>query len=155
MTASEGKKAPAFDLATDGGGRARLADFKGRKLVVYFYPADDTPGCTLEAVDFTKAAGAFAAAKTAVVGISPDSVRKHDTFKAKFKLGITLAADPDHAAAEAWGVWTEKTMFGRKYMGVERATFLVGADGKIARAWRKVHVAGHVEEVLAAAEALG
>lgn len=154
MAAEVGKKAPNFDLPADGGGRVRRSDFAGGKLVIYFYPADDTPGCTLEALDFTKAAKAFAAAGTAVIGISPDSVRKHDTFKAKHKLGIALAADPDHKVADAYGVWTEKSMFGRKYMGVERATFLVGPDGRVAEAWRKVRVPGHVEAVLAAAKAL-
>lgn len=154
MTAVEGKKAPDFDLAADGGGRVRLKDFAGGKLVVYFYPADNTPGCTLEALDFSKAAKAFAAAATAIVGISPDSVRKHDNFKARHGLGVTLAADPDHKVAEAWGVWAEKTMFGRKYMGVERATFLIGRDGRIARAWRKVRVDGHAAAVLEAARSL-
>jgi len=145
-----GKKAPDFDLATDGGGRVRLADFHGRKVVVYFYPADDTPGCTTEAIDFSKAEAAFAKAGAAIVGISPQSEASHDKFKAKHKLAITLAADPDRKAIEAYGVWREKKMFGRKYKGVERATFLIGTDGVIAREWRNVRVRGHVEAVLEA-----
>lgn len=154
MAAAEGKKAPDFDLATDGGGRVRLAGFAGRKVVVYFYPQDNTETCTLEAIDFTKAAGAFAKADTAVIGISPDSVRKHDNFKKKHDLGVILASDPEHSAISAYGVWGEKTTFGRTYMGVERATFLIGTDGRIAGSWRKVRLAGHVAAVLAAAEAL-
>ena len=151
---AEGDKAPDFTLETDDGNRFRLADHQGSKLVVYFYPKDDTQGCTLEAIDFTKAAPAFAKADTKVIGISPDSVASHGKFRDKHDLAITLAADPERQAIEAYGVWAEKSMYGRKYMGVERSTFLVGADGRIARAWRKVKVPGHVEEVLAAAEAL-
>jgi peroxiredoxin Q/BCP len=151
---TDGDRAPDFDLPTDSGGRARLKDFRGRKLVVYFYPADDTSGCTLEAIDFTKAAKDFAKAETSVVGISPDSADSHDRFKAKHDLAVALAADPEKSAINAYGVWVEKNMYGRKYMGVERATFLIGRDGRVARAWRKVKVKGHVEEVLAAAEAL-
>jgi peroxiredoxin Q/BCP len=151
---TDGDRAPDFDLATDSGGRARLKDFRGRKLVVYFYPADDTSGCTLEAIDFTKAAKEFAKADTSVVGISPDSADSHDRFKAKHDLSVALAADPEKNAINAYGVWVEKNMYGRKYMGVERATFLIGRDGRITRAWRKVKVKGHVEEVLAAAQAL-
>jgi thioredoxin-dependent peroxiredoxin len=151
---TDGDRAPDFDLPTDSGGRARLKDFRGRKLVVYFYPADDTSGCTLEAIDFTKAAKDFAKAETSVVGISPDSADSHDRFKAKHDLAVALAADPEKSAINAYGVWVEKNMYGRKYMGVERATFLIGRDGRVARAWRKVKVKGHVEEVLAAAQAL-
>jgi peroxiredoxin Q/BCP len=153
-TPADGEKAPDFDLATAGAGRARLTDFRGQKLVVYFYPADNTSGCTLEAIDFTKAAKDFAKAGTAVVGISPDTVPSHDRFTAKYDLAVQLAADPDKAAINAYGVWVEKNMYGRKYMGVERATFLIGRDGRIARQWRKVRVKGHVEAVLAAARAL-
>jgi len=152
--AMTGRIAPDFNLATNGGGRVRLSDLRGKKVVVYFYPADDTHGCTIEAIDFTKAAGAFKAAATEIIGISPDSEASHDRFAAKHKLGITLAADPDREAIEAYGVWGEKTMFGRRFMGVERATFLIGTDGHIAREWRKVRVGGHVDTVLAAAEAL-
>ncbi len=146
--------APDFDLPTDGGGRVKLAGLKGKKVVVYFYPKDDTSGCTLEAIDFTKSAKAFAKAGTVVIGISPDTEKSHDKFKAKHSLGITLASDPEKQAIEAYGVWVEKSMYGRKYMGVERATFLIGPDRKIVQEWRKVRVPGHVEEVLAAAEAL-
>src|SRR5437868_7686041 len=122
---SEGDKAPDFDLITDGGGRTRLKDFRGKKLVVYFYPADDTSGCTLEAIDFTKSAKDFTKADTAVIGISPDSAASHDRFKVKHDLSVALAADPDRNAIEAYGVWAEKSMYGRKYMGVERSTFLI------------------------------
>jgi peroxiredoxin Q/BCP len=132
----------------------RLGDFRGQKLVVYFYPADDTSGCTLEAIDFTSAAKDFARAGTAVVGISPDTAASHDRFKKKHGLKVVLAADPEKAAIGAYGVWVEKSMYGRKYMGVERATFLVDRNGRIAREWRKVRVKGHVEDVLAAARAL-
>jgi peroxiredoxin Q/BCP len=149
-----GRIAPDFDLATNGGGRIRFSELKGGKVVVYFYPADDTKGCTIEAIDFTKAAAAFKAAGARIIGISPDSEASHDRFAAKHGLGITLAADPDHKAIEAYGVWGEKTLYGRKFMGVERATFLIGTDGRVAQEWRKVRVAGHVEKVLAAAEAL-
>jgi peroxiredoxin Q/BCP len=153
-TTDDGQKAPAFDLAGDGGARVRLKDFRGKKLVIYFYPADDTSGCTLEAIDFTRAAKDFAAAETAVVGISPNTVESHDRFKAKHDLRVVLAADPDKSAINAYGVWVEKSMYGRTYMGVERATFLVDQNGRIARQWHKVRVKGHVEDVLAAARAL-
>jgi len=154
MTVQAGDAAPAFDLPADGGGRVRLSDFKGRKLVLYFYPKDDTSGCTSEAKGFTEAAQAFAAAGAAVVGISPDTVARHDKFKAKYDLQVALGADPEHAAIEAYGVWVEKTLYGRRYMGVERATFLIDAAGIVRRVWRKVKVPGHVAEVLAAAQAL-
>ena len=152
--AAKAKLAPNFDLPTDGGGRVKLADLAGDKVVVYFYPRDDTSGCTLEAIDFTKAAKAFAKAGTRVIGISPDTEKSHDKFKAKHSLGVTLAADPERKTIEAYGVWVEKSMYGRKYMGVERATFLIGPDRRVLQEWRKVKVPGHVEEVLAAAEAL-
>jgi len=151
---AEGDKAPDFTLAADDGSSFRLADHAGGKVVVYFYPKDDTQGCTIEAIDFTKAAPAFAKAGTKVVGISPDSVASHCKFRDKHGLGITLAADPERTAIEAYGVWAEKSMYGRKYMGVDRSTFLIGPDGRIARAWRTVKVPGHVEAVLEAAEAL-
>jgi peroxiredoxin Q/BCP len=153
-TIKEGDKAPDFQLLTDGGGTVRLSDLKGKKVIVYFYPADDTKGCTLEAVDFSKHLDAFAAAGAVVIGISPDTVASHDKFKVKHDLSVILAADPDRTVIEAYGVWVEKQMYGRKYMGVERATFLVGADGHIAKAWHKVKVKGHVEAVLAAAQSL-
>ena len=151
---SQGDKAPDFALEADDGSLFRLADHKGGKLVIYFYPKDDTQGCTLEAINFTKAAPAFAAARTKVVGISPDTAASHCKFRDKYELGVTLVADPERKAIEAYGVWTEKSMYGRKYMGVDRSTFLVGPDGRIARAWRHVKVPGHAEEVLAAAESL-
>ncbi len=149
-----GNKAPEIDLEADDGSRFSLAALRGSKVVVYFYPKDDTPGCTVEAIDFTKAAPAFAKAGTRVVGISPDTTASHCKFRDKHGLGITLAADPDRKAIGAYGVWVEKSMYGRKYMGVERSTFLIGPDGRLAREWRKVKVPGHVQEVLAAAEAL-
>lgn len=152
--AIEGSKAPGFDLATDGDGRFRLADQLGKKVVVYFYPKDDTSGCTLEAVNFTARIADFKAAGAVVVGISPDTVKSHDKFKAKHDLGVILAADPEKTAIEAYGCWVEKSMYGRKYMGVERSTFLIGPDGRIARAWRKVSVKGHVDDVLAATQKL-
>ena len=149
-----GKLAPDFDLETDEGRRIRLSDLAGKAAIVYFYPKDDTSGCTLEAVDFTKAAKAFAAAGATVIGISPDTAASHGKFKRKHKLGVTLAADPERKAIAAYGVWVEKSMYGRKYMGVERATFLVGPDRRVKEIWRKVKVPGHVEAVLAAAKAL-
>lgn len=152
--ASKTKLAPDFDLATDGGGRVKLSGLEGKTVVVYFYPKDDTSGCTLEAIDFSKSAKAFAKAGAVVIGISPDTEKSHDKFKAKHSLGITLAADPEKQAIGAYGVWVEKSMYGRKYMGVERSTFLIGPDRRIVQEWRKVKVPGHVEEVLAAAQAL-
>ena len=149
-----GDKAPDFDLPADGGGRVRLADYAGKTLVLYFYPKDDTTGCTNEAKGFTEAAADFAKAGVAVVGVSKDTVKSHDRFKAKYGLNLALGADVDGAVVEAYGVWVEKKLYGREYMGIERATFLIGADGKIARVWHKVKVAGHVDDVLAAAKAL-
>ncbi|HZP20965.1 MAG TPA: peroxiredoxin [Bauldia sp.] len=149
-----GAKAPKFDLAADGGGRVKLSDFAGKKLVLYFYPADDTSGCTLEAIDFTTLLPDFLKANTAIVGVSPDSAESHDKFKAKHKLGLTLAADPDRKAIDAYGLWVEKNNYGKKYMGVERATFLIDRTGKIARAWHNVRVKGHAEDVLEAAKSL-
>lgn len=145
-----GDKAPDFDLPTDGGGRARLADYAGKTLVLYFYPKDDTPGCTTEAQAFEAARDAFAKAGAAIVGVSKDTPRKHDRFKEKYGLGFTLASDEGGEMLERYGVWIEKTLYGRQYMGIDRATFLVGPDGVIRRIWRKVKVAGHAAEVLAA-----
>lgn len=145
-----GDKAPDFDLPTDGGGRARLADYAGKTLVLYFYPKDDTPGCTTEAQAFEAARDAFAKAGAAIVGVSKDTPRKHDRFKEKHGLGFTLASDEGGEMLERYGVWIEKTLYGRQYMGIDRATFLVGPDGVIRRIWRKVKVAGHAAEVLAA-----
>lgn len=155
MTAlAEGDKAPDFDLATDGGGQFSLSGQRGTPVIVYFYPKDDTSGCTREAIDFTTHKADFDALGVAIVGISPDSAKAHDKFKDKHGLAITLAADADKAAAQAYGVWVEKSMYGRKYMGVERSTFLVDGEGRIARIWRKVKVPGHATDVLAAARDL-
>jgi peroxiredoxin Q/BCP len=151
---SVGDVAPDFDLATDGGGRARLADFNGKAVVLYFYPKDDTTGCTAEAIAFSGLKAKFGAAGAAVVGVSPDSAASHDKFKRKHDLGVELAADPARSAIEAYGVWKEKSMYGRKYFGVERSTFLIDGEGCIAKIWRKVKVPGHAEEVLAAAKTL-
>jgi peroxiredoxin Q/BCP len=151
---STGSKAPAFNLPRDGGGTVTLADFAGRKLVVYFYPRADTPGCTTEAIDFSRLKRAFAAADTEVLGVSADPVPAQDKFKTKHKLTVALASDEKHEMLEAYGVWREKSMYGRKFMGIARMTFLIGADQRIARIWPKVSVKGHAEEVLAAAKAL-
>jgi thioredoxin-dependent peroxiredoxin len=153
--AEEGQKAPDFDLATDSGDRVKLSRLKGKPVVVYFYPKDDTSGCTKEAQAFTELAPAFAAAGARVIGISPDTIESHAKFRSKYDLGIELAADPQREGIEAFGVWVEKSMYGRKYMGVDRSTFLIDAKGKVARVWRKVKVPGHAEEVLAAVKALG
>lgn len=149
-----GDEAPQFSLPKDGGDVIRLADFTGRPVLVYFYPKDDTAGCTSEAIDFSRLKPEFDKAGAAVIGISPDSARKHDKFKAKHELSIALAADEERKAIEAYGVWVEKQMYGRSYMGVERATFLVGRDGRIAAIWRKVRVKGHAEAVLEAVRSL-
>ena len=149
-----GDPAPDFNLPRDGEGKLSLADFKTRKLVLYFYPKDDTSGCTAEAIDFNRLASDFAAAGAAVVGVSPDPVKKHDKFRQKYELTFPLLADEAKETLEAYGVWVEKSMYGRKYLGVERSTFLIGGDGKIAKIWRKVKVPGHADEVLAAAKEL-
>jgi thioredoxin-dependent peroxiredoxin len=149
-----GDSAPDFKLDGDTG-QASLADHAGAKLVLYFYPKDDTPGCTTEGKDFSALAAEFAAAGTAVIGVSRDSVAAHGKFRAKHGLTVGLGADVDGAVTEAWGVWVEKAMYGKKYMGIERATFLIGRDGRIAQVWPKVKVPGHAAAVLAAAQALG
>ncbi len=146
--------APDFTLPRDGGGNVTLSALRPGKVVVYFYPKDDTSGCTIEAIDFTARLAEFQAAGTTVIGISKDSVKSHDKFVAKHGLGIILASDENGTTCEDWGVWEEKSMYGKKYMGIERSTFLVGPNGKIAKAWPKVKVKGHVDEVLAAAQAL-
>jgi len=151
---AEGDSAPDFELMTDGGGRTHLADLRSKSAVIYFYPKDDTSGCTAEAIAFNALRAKFAAAGTAVIGVSPDSAASHDKFKRKHDLTIALAADPGRSAIEAYGVWKEKSMYGRKYFGVERSTFLIDRNGRVAKVWRKVKVAGHAEEVLAAAKAL-
>ena len=149
-----GKKAPDFQLALDGGETLKLSALKGRAVVLYFYPKDDTTGCTREALDFTALADAFEAAGALVVGVSPDSVKSHDKFKAKHGLAVRLAADEEHTVAEAYGVWADKSMYGRKYMGVERTTFLIDKAGKVKEIWEKVKVPGHAEAVLEAVKAL-
>lgn len=150
----KGAKVPAFKLPTDDGGSISPAELAGRPAVIYFYPKDDTPGCTTEAKDFTHLAPKFEAAGVSVIGISPDSLKKHQKFREKHDLNIRLAADEDHAVAEKFGVWIEKSMYGRKYMGIDRSTFLIDAKGRVAEVWRKVKVTGHAEEVLAAARNL-
>jgi peroxiredoxin Q/BCP len=146
--------APDFELPTDGGGHFKLSAHRGHPVVVFFYPKDDTRGCTIEAIDFTAMKPDFDAIGVQIVGISPDNPASHDKFKTKHKLAVTLASDEDKAILEAYGVWTEKSMYGRKYMGVERSTFLIDGEGRIVQAWRKVKVPGHVSEVLTAARGL-
>ncbi len=145
-----GQPAPDFVLPRDGGGEVGLAGLRGRKVVLYFYPKDDTSGCTKEALAFTALAPDFEAAGAVVLGVSKDPVASHDKFRAKHDLGIALLSDAQSDVAERYGVWGEKSMYGRKYMGIERATFLLDEEGKLLRAWRKVKVPGHAEEVLAA-----
>ena len=149
-----GTKAPAFSLPRDGGGTVSLADFAGRKLVLYFYPRADTSGCTKEAIDFSRLRGDFGRADTEIVGVSADPVPALAKFKAKHKLAIALASDEKHRMLEAYGVWQEKSMYGRKFLGIVRTTFLIGPDGRIAKVWPKVSVDGHAAEALAAAKAL-
>jgi thioredoxin-dependent peroxiredoxin len=149
-----GLPAPDFTLPRDGGGNISLADFRGRKLVLYFYPKADTPGCTKEAIAFSGLAPDFAKSNTAIIGVSADAVKAQDAFKQKYDLSIALASDEKHQMLEAYGVWGEKSMYGKTYIGVSRATFLIGSDGRIARVWPKVKVDGHAEEVLEAARAL-
>ncbi len=146
--------APAFDAPVTGGGNVSLDSLKGSKVVLYFYPRDDTPGCTKEAIGFSEHLEAFAAANTKVYGVSRDTMAKHDKFTAKHDLTVPLLADEDGSLTEDYGVWVEKNMYGKKSMGIERATYLIDADGTVARIWRKVKVPGHVEEVLEAAQAL-
>ena len=151
---TEGQPAPAFDMATADGGRVSSADLKGRPYVLYFYPKADTPGCTSEGQDFSALADDFAAAGAVVIGISRDAVKKLDRFKAKYDLKVVLASDEPGDVTEAFGVWVEKSMYGRTYMGIERATFLVDGEGVLRRVWRKVRVKGHAAEVLEAVRAL-
>jgi peroxiredoxin Q/BCP len=149
-----GDKAPDFALERDGSDKVGLRDFKGATLVLYFYPKDDTSGCTKEAIAFSQAARSFDKAGASVLGVSKDSVAAHDKFIAKHKLKVMLGSDPLGAACEAYGVWAEKSMYGKKYFGIVRSTFLIDGRGRIARVWRKVKVPGHVEEVLEAVRAL-
>ena len=151
---SQGDKAPDFTLPRDGGGEVTLTGLFPKKVVLYFYPKDDTPGCTTEALDFTRLADEFAAAGTVVVGISKDSVKAHDRFCKKHGLGIILGSDEDGQVCKDYGVWVEKNMYGRTYIGIERTTFLIDATGTIARVWPKVKVNGHADQVLDAARAL-
>lgn len=154
MTVQEGAAAPIFSLPTDGDGTFDLAAHQGKKIVLFFYPKDDTSGCTKEAIGFTDAKADFDALGITLVGMSPDPVKKHDKFKAKHELDVILASDEEKTTLEAYGVWVEKSMYGKKYMGVERSTFLIDEDGNIAKAWRKVKVPGHVDAVLEAAKGL-
>src|SRR5258706_13159078 len=154
MSLSPGDKAPKFQLATDGGGRVSLSDMKGRPFVLYFYPKDDTSGCTKEAIEFSANQRKFERLGASIIGVSKDSAASHDKFKAKHSLKIVLGSDPETETAKAYGVWIEKSMYGRRYMGMDRDTFLVDAKGVIREIWRKVKIAGHVETVLEATKSL-
>jgi len=149
-----GEKAPNFKLLRDGGGTVSLADFKGRKLVLYFYPKAETPGCTREAIDFNALRRAFAKAETDIVGISADPVRAQEKFRDKHDLAIPLASDEEKKMLTAYGVWGEKSMYGRKFMGIKSTTLLIGRDGRVAQVWENVKVPGHAQAVLDAAKAL-
>ncbi|SDO67328.1 peroxiredoxin Q/BCP [Filomicrobium insigne] len=152
--AQEGDRAPDFELSDSDGNTVTLSDLKGQQVVLYFYPKDDTPGCTTEALDFTALSEKFANTGTIVLGISPDSPSSHCKFRDKHGLTVRLISDPEQTAANAYGIWVEKNMYGRKFMGIERSTFLINKNGKIARIWRKVKVKEHAAEVLAAAQEL-
>ena len=154
MTLTAGDKAPSFKTKTDDGGTVSPASLKGAPYVLYFYPKDDTSGCTKEAIGFSEKLKSFEKLGIAVIGVSRDSLESHAKFRKKHRLKIALGSDPEIEVAQAWGVWGEKTLYGRKYMGMERATFLVNAKGVIAQAWHKVKVPGHVEAVLEAAKSL-
>lgn len=149
-----GAPAPDFNVPTDGGGKVSLASLKGKKFVLYFYPKADTPGCTKEAIDFSRLRPEFEQANTMVIGVSADAIEAQDKFKTKHDLSIPLAADTERKVVDAYGVWVEKSMYGKTFMGIERATFLIGPDGRIAQVWRNVKVEGHAAEVLEAAKAL-
>lgn len=149
-----GDVAPAFDLPKAGGGRVSLSGLRGKRIVLYFYPKDDTPACTEEALNFTEKTTAFAALKTKIVGVSREPVKSHDKFSAKYGLKVILASDEDGKTCLDYGVWKEKTLYGRKFLGIERSTFLIDETGVIRQAWRKLRVKGHVEEVLAAVRGL-
>jgi len=151
---AEGAQAPAFQLPRDGGGTVGLSDFSGQKLVLFFYPRADTPGCTREAIDFTRLSDAFADSGTAVLGISADPLRAQEKFRDKHKLSIPLISDEKHEMLQAYGAWGEKSMYGKTFLGIIRTTVLIGADGRVTRVWRHVKVDGHAEAVLAAAQAL-
>jgi thioredoxin-dependent peroxiredoxin len=151
---AEGTKAPAFRLPRDGGETVALADYSGRKLVLFFYPRADTPGCTKEAIDFTRLAAAFAESETAILGVSADPLKAQEAFRDKHQLSVPLVSDEKHEMLETYGVWGEKSMYGKTFLGILRTTILIGADGRIARIWRNVKVDGHADDVLAAARAL-
>ena len=153
MAVAVGKKAPEFTLQGSSKESISLKDLKGKTVVLYFYPKDDTPGCTKEACDFRDSLKKFTSKKAVVLGVSPDTLKAHDKFIDKFELPFELLSDPDHAVAEKYGVWVEKSMYGRKYMGIERSTFVIDPEGKLKAAFRKVKVDGHVDEVLAAVKA--
>jgi peroxiredoxin Q/BCP len=148
----KGDQAPDFTLPSDDGGRVSLSDFEGRRLVLYFYPKDNTPGCTRQACDLRDEMPSFEALGVAVVGVSPDGIAAHRKFKSKYDLNFTLLADEDHEVAKAYGVWKQKSMYGRKYLGIERSTFLIGADGRVEEVWRRVRAKGHAEMVAARLE---
>lgn len=154
MSVDVGSPAPDFTLPTDGGGEVSLSSLKGKAVVLYFYPKDDTPGCTKEACGFNDNLPNFEGVDSTIIGVSKDSAAKHDKFKAKYDLGFTLAADTEGTVCEAYGTWVEKSMYGKKYMGIERATFLIDKEGTVREVWRKVKVPGHVEKVLEAAKVL-
>lgn len=154
MSVEAGSPAPDFTMPTDGGGSVTLSALKGKPVILYFYPKDDTSGCTKEACGFRDQFPDFSGIDAVVIGVSKDSVASHDKFKAKYELPFTLASDKDTGVAEAYGVWVEKSMYGRKYMGLDRATFLIDREGVVREIWRKVKVPGHVEAVLKAAKAL-
>jgi len=153
-TLAEGRKAPAFRLPRDGGEVISLADYAGQKLVLFFYPRADTPGCTREAIDFTRLADAFAKAGTAVLGISADPLKAQEKFRDKHKLAVPLISDEKHEMLEAYGAWGEKSMYGKSFLGILRTTVLIGTDGKVAKVWRNVRVDGHADQVLDAARSL-
>lgn len=154
MSIGPGDKAPDFDLPTDGGGRLSMTSLKGRKVVLYFYPKDDTTGCTKEAIAFGEAMKQLEKLAATVIGVSRDSVASHDKFKAKYDLPFELVSDADGTLCQAYGVWVEKSMYGRKYMGIDRSTYVIDAKGVVRHAWRKVKVPGHVDEVMAAVKVL-
>ncbi|KZD02670.1 thioredoxin-dependent thiol peroxidase [Oceanibaculum pacificum] len=154
MTVDVGDKAPDFSMPTDGGGSVSLSGLKGKKVVLYFYPKDDTPGCTKQACAFRDNLPDFSKIDATVIGVSRDPVAKHDKFKAKYELNFPIASDEDGKASDAYGTWVEKSMYGKKYMGMERTTFLIDGQGVIRNVWRKVKVDGHADEVLKAVQAI-
>ncbi|MDE0780667.1 MAG: thioredoxin-dependent thiol peroxidase [Alphaproteobacteria bacterium] len=154
MSVNEGDKAPDFSMSTDGGGTISLKDLKGKTVVLYFYPKDSTPGCTIEACAFRDLTPDFSKLDAVVIGVSKDSIKRHDNFKAKYELPFLLASDESGEVCERYGVWVEKSMYGKKFMGIQRATFLIDSKSKVQKIWPKVKVAGHAEAVLEATQAL-